>query len=163
MKNRVGDKLPTMLELQNLANQVKALRANINPFTIKLSAAERKRLAHLRAGGEQIIALVADLSAKYNIQLADASIDGMNADLTLAQRLAPLASELSLLAEEVNDTLAAAQSEAWQAATCNYSVLARVSKANPSLQSELAPARAFFAKRRKKSAKSDKSDEPKAA
>ena len=67
-------------------------------------------------------------------------------DLTLAQRLAPVASSVGLIAERLSNTLGQARSETWQAATGNYSVLVRVSVANPSLEKELEPARAFFAR-----------------
>ncbi len=85
--------------------------------------------------------MVADLAVKYGIALPDMPVDGMRDDLTLAQRLAPVASSDGLIAERLSNTLGQAHSETWQAATGNHSVLVRVSVANPSLEKELEPAR----------------------
>jgi len=149
MDNKVGDYIPTSAKTQTWTTQLKDLRAEMGQYTIKLSDDERKHLAQIRTGGEPIIGLVGDLSVKYGIHLPDMPVDGMRDDLTLAQRLGPLYSELSLLLSQVEDTIAQARSEAWQAATGNYSVLSRVAAANPSLAKELEPAKEFFARRRK--------------
>jgi hypothetical protein len=149
MDNKVGENLPTSARTQAWTTQLKDLRAEMGKYTIKLSSDERKHLAQFRPGGESIVALVGDLAVKYGIHLPDMPINGMRDDLTLVQRLAPLYSELSLLLSQVDDTIAQARSEAWQAATGNYSVLSRVAAANPSLAKELEPAKEFFARRRR--------------
>ena len=149
MDNKVGEYLPTSAKTQTWTTQLKSLRAEMGKYTIKLSPDERKHLAQIRTGGESIVTLVSDLAVKYGIHLPDMPVDGMRDDLVLAQRLGPLYSELSLLLSQVEDTIAQARSEAWQAATGNYSVLSRVAAANPSLAKELEAAKAFFARRRK--------------
>ena len=149
MENKVGSIIPSEDQIKSWQDRIRQLEAEIEPYTIKLSADDAKHLLRFRPGGEVIVALVADLAAKYNVALPDMPVEGMRADLTLAQRLAPLASSVGLLSERLANTLGQARSETWQAATGNYSVLVRVSVANPSLEKELSPARAFFARRSK--------------
>ena len=60
-----------------------------------------------------------------------------------------LEGQLQRVVVRLDDTLSQARSEAWQAATGNYSVLVRVSVANPSLASEIAPAKSFFGRKAK--------------
>ncbi len=149
MKNLVGSVIPSEAQIKDWQDRFQKLAEEIEPYTIKLSADEARHLLRFRPGGEVIVALVADLATKYGIALPDMPVEGMQADLTLAQRLAPVASRVGLIADRLTDTLGQARSETWQAATGNYSVLARVSAANPSLEKEMAPARAFFARRSK--------------
>jgi hypothetical protein len=149
MENKVGSAIPTEKQIKSWQERAQALADEMEPYTIKLHAEDAKHLLRFRPGGEVIVALVADLAVKYNIALPDMPVDGMRDDLTLAQRLAPVASSIGLIAERLTDTVGQARSETWQAATGNYSVLVRVSVANPSLAKELEPARAFFARRSK--------------
>ena len=149
MKNLVGSVIPSEAQIKDWQDRFQKLADEIEPYTIKLSADDARHLLRFRPGGETIVALVADLATKYGIALPDMPVEGMQADLTLAQRLAPVASSVGLIADRLNDTLGQARSETWQAATGNYSVLVRVSAANPSLEKEMEPARAFFARRSK--------------
>ncbi|MEO7331531.1 MAG: hypothetical protein ABI193_23355, partial [Minicystis sp.] len=149
MDDKVGNTVPAEQQIKAWIQKVAELHAEVEQFTVKLTVDERKHQLRFRPGGEPIIAQVGDLAGKYGIGLPDMPVQGMLDDLTLAQRLAPLASAVNLLAERLDDTVSQARSEAWQAATGNYSVLVRVSGANPSLASELAPARSFFARKGK--------------
>jgi hypothetical protein len=149
MENKVGSEIPSEKQIKSWQDRIQALADEIEPYTVKLSADDAKHLLRFRPGGEVIVALVADLAVKYGISLPDMPVQGMRDDLTLAQRLAPVASSVGLVAERLTNTLGQARSETWQAATGNYSVLVRVSVANPSLEKELEPARAFFARRTK--------------
>jgi hypothetical protein len=152
MDNKVGDHVPAQPQVKSFVSAVQAIRDDVEKFTIKLSPAEKRHLAALPPGGEAVVQHVGVLAEKYGLALSDMPVDGMRDDLTLAQRLAPLVSEVALLLEILEDTVAQARSEAWQAATGNYSVLARVSAANPALAKELAPAREFFVRRRSRKA-----------
>ena len=154
MENKVGSVIPTEKQIKSWQERAQALADEIEPYTIKLSSDDTKHLLRFRPGGEVIVALVADLAVKYGIALPDMSVAGMRDDLILAQRLAPIASSVGLIAERLTNTVGQARSETWQAATGNYSVLVRVSVANPSLEKELEPARAFFARRAKPQAPS---------
>ena len=129
MDDKVGSDVPTEKQVKALIQKVNDLHDEIEKFTIKLTADERRHQLRFRPGGEPIIALLGELATKYAIALPDMPVEGMIADLTLAQRLAPLASAVNLLGERLDDTLSQARSEAWQAATGNYSVLVRVSVA----------------------------------
>ena len=150
MDNRVGDKLPTPQEVQDWAARLEKLFAEMKPYMVKLAADDKQRLLGFRPGGEAIVALVGSLAEKYGIHLGDMPVDGMRNDLALSQMLAPVVSQLGLMTSWGEDTVSAARSEAWQAATGNYSVLSRVAEANPSLAAEIKPAREFFARRSKK-------------
>jgi len=150
MDNRVGDNLPTPQQVQDWTAKLEQLFAEMKPFMTKLSADEKQHLLGFRPGGEAIVALIAGLAEKYGIQLADMPVSGMRNDLALSQTLAPIVSQLALMASWGQDTVSAARSEAWQATTGNYSVLSRVSDANPSLAAEIKPAQEFFARRSKK-------------
>lgn len=150
MDNKVGTDVPSAEEIQELLEQTLAISAALEKYTIKLTPEDRRYLAPFLPGGEPVVQLVGDLAEKYGVVLPDMPVDGMRADLTLAQRLAPLVSQFALVLSRLEDTTAQGRSEAWQAATGNYSVLVRVSAANPSLAKELEPARAFFARKRRK-------------
>ncbi len=147
MQNRVGSQVPTEAQVQAWITTLQTLRTEMGAYGIKLSADDRQRLAKMRSGGEAMVTLIGTLATKYGIALADMPVAGMISDLTLAQRLQPLLSETTLLAEFCRDTIGCGMSEAWQAATGNYSVLRRLTGANPSLQTELKPVKAFFARR----------------
>lgn len=149
MDDKVGSDVPTEKQVKALIQKVNDLHDEIEKFTIKLTVDERRHQLRFRPGGEPIVALLGELSTKYGIALPDMPVEGMIDDLTLAQRLAPLASAVNLLGERLDDTLSQARSEAWQAATGNYSVLLRVSAANASLASEIAPAKSFFGRKAK--------------
>ena len=149
MENRVGDNLPTEQQLAAWKATLDTLFAEMKPFLIKLSKDEKRHLAQFRPGGEQIVALIANLSEKYGINLVDMPVAGMRSDLQLSQVLTPVVGQMSLMAAWGDDTRAAATSEAWQATTGNYSVLSRVAESNPSLAEELKPAKQFFARRKK--------------
>ena len=74
----------------------------------------------------------------------------MLADLTLAQRLRPIASAVDQLNQRLSDTLLEAQSECWWAATAFYTSLCRVAGADPALKAALKPIVDFFATGRRK-------------
>jgi hypothetical protein len=104
----------------------------------------------MRTGGENIVAQVGALAQAHGITLPQVSVDGMLADLRLAQRLRPLASAVEQLSQRLNDTVPEAQSECWWATTALYTALSRVAGANASLESELKPVVEFFAAGRRK-------------
>ena len=89
------------------------------------------------------------LAARHEVSLPRISVDDMNGDLTLAQRLLPIAQALANVSRTVTDTILQAQSECWWAATAFYSALARLSDADPQLEGALKPVVDFFARRRR--------------
>jgi hypothetical protein len=101
----------------------------------------------MRARGERVVELVGTLAARHQVALPRISVIDMNADLALAQRLAPLAQLLETLSQKVADTILQAQSECWWAAMAFYSALTRLSDVDPELEDALKPAVEFLARR----------------
>ena len=149
MKNRVGNVMPSDQEIQRLLKDVQNLAARIEKFTVTLSAEERQRTTKMRAQGERIVEMVGDLATRNEVSLPRISVEDMKNDLTLAQRLAPLAQALESVSQTVSDTILQAQSECWWAATAFYTALSRLSDADAQLEGSLKPAIEFFARRRR--------------
>ena len=149
MKNRVGNVMPSDQEIQRLLKDVQNLAARIEKFTVTLSAEERQRTTKMRAQGERIVEMVGDLATRNEVSLPRISVEDMKDDLTLAQRLAPLAQALEGVSQTVSDTILQAQSECWWAATAFYTALSRLSDADAQLEGALKPAIELFARRRR--------------
>ena len=149
MKNRVGNVMPSDPEVQRLVKDVQNLAARIEKFTVTLSSEERQRTTKMRAQGERIVEMVGDLATRNEVSLPRISVEDMKNDLTLAQRLAPLAQALESVSQTVSDTILQAQSECWWAATAFYTALSRLSNADAQLEGALKPAIEFFARRRR--------------
>jgi hypothetical protein len=147
MKNRVGNVIPSAEESQQLVKDIETFAAKIEKFTLMLSSEERQRTTKMRVRGERVVELVGNLAARRQIAMAHISVGDMNADLVLAQRLAPLAPLLEGLAQRVSDTILQAQSECWWAAMAFYSALTRLADVDPELEDALKPAVEFFARR----------------
>jgi hypothetical protein len=155
MQDKVGSNVPSSEEIAKLVADVRSLSDRIAPYTITLSAEERATTVKMRMGGENVVAQVGSLAQAQGITLPNVSVDGMLADLTLAQRIRPLAIAVEQLCRRLDDTVLEAQSECWWATTALYTALSRVAGANAALESELKPVVDFFAiGRRKKSAQS---------
>ncbi len=97
--------------------------------------------------------LVSALASENEVTLPSISVDDMEADLELAEQLAPLANALAIVSQTIADTILQAHSECWWAATAFYTTLSRLSGADPKLLAALRPATEFFA-RGKRPAKS---------
>jgi hypothetical protein len=150
IQNRVGTFVPSEEEIQGLVKDVQTLAAKLQKYTLTLSAEDRRRTTKMRTRGEQIVELVGELAARNQVALPRISVADMKNDLALNRRLAPLAQELARISQEISDTMLQAQSECWWAATAFYSALARLSDADPQLESSLKPAVEFFAHRRRR-------------
>jgi hypothetical protein len=150
MQDKVGSKVPSADEVAQVVADVRALGDRLAPYTVTLSAHERGATVKMRTGGENIVAQVGALAQAHGITLPQVSVDGMLADLRLAQRLRSLASAVEQLSQRLNDTVPEAQSECWWATTALYTALSRVAGANASLESELKPVVEFFAAGRRK-------------
>jgi hypothetical protein len=147
MKNRVGHVIPSTDDIQRLVKDVEAVGSKIEKYAVTLSAEERKHTTKMRVRGERIVELVGELATRHEVALPRISVDDMNDDLVLAQRIAPLAQALAKVSQKVADTILQAQSECWWAATAFYSALSRLSDADPELEGALKPAVEFFARR----------------
>ena len=147
MQNRVGSVIPSAEGIQQLVKDIDTFAAKIDKFTLMLSTEERRRTTKMRARGERVVELVGTLAARHQVALPRISVSDMNADLVLAQRLAPLASRLDAVSQKVADTILQAQSECWWAAMAFYSALTRLSNVDAELEDALKPAIEFFARR----------------
>lgn len=150
MQDKVGSKVPTEKEIQKLVDDLKALQAKVEEYTISLTTEERSATTKMRTGGEGVVGTIGTLATDHKISLPEISVDAMNADLLLAQRLRPLAAAAGAFAQRLDDTILEAQSECWWAATAFYTTLARVSGANATMQAALKPVVDFFAVGRRK-------------
>jgi hypothetical protein len=150
MQDKVGSKVPTEKEVQKLIEDVKAIQAKIEEYTIALTSDDRAVTTKMRTGGESVVGTIGGLAKDHGLSLPEISVDAMNADLLLVQRLRPLSSALGALLQRVDDTILEAQSECWWAATAFYTTLARLSSANATLQAALKPVVDFFAVGRRK-------------
>ena len=152
MQDKVGSEIPTTDQMIQLVADVKAISDRLAAFTVTLSADERASTLKMRTGGEHIVTDIAKLSNDHGITLPLISIDGMLADLTLAQRIRPLASAIAQLDQLLTDTMLEAQSECWWAATALYTSLLRASGGDPVLAAALKPIVEFFAVGKRKKA-----------
>jgi hypothetical protein len=133
------------IEIDQLVADIQALAQRIADYTVTLTAQERSAAVRMRTGGENIVSQVAILARNSGITLPQITVDGMNADLTLAQRLRPLASAVEQLSQRLDDTVLEVQSECWWSATAFYTALCRVVGADSTLESALKPVVNFFA------------------
>ena len=155
MEDRVGDPIPSEAEVKSEAKTIDGVYAKTEGYGCSLTKEERGTRAHIRPGGEKVVADVAHIADKYGIDNPDTPVAGMLADLLLAQRIRPASIAARALADRYEDTIMEAESECWHAATALYSLLVERAKHNPQLAGEIASLRAFFAtgKRKKAAAK----------
>lgn len=152
MENRVGDHVPTQPELDRQVKTLDDLRAKNAGWTVKLDAQQRKQAPKPRTGAEPKVRMIARLAVKYGVDSTDTPVDGMLADLELADRVTPVAQAAALLAETYDDTRLQAEAEYWHAATALYALLRDRARNNQELAKELEDVSQFFAlgKRRPK-------------
>lgn len=150
MQDRVGEVIPSEKDIAKLVEELEAIEAKIEKFTVVLTSDERSSTTKMRSGGENVVGDIATLTTSHGVALPKISVDGMKRDLLLAQRLRPLATQATKLAQRLDDTILQAQSECWWAATAFYSALARISGADAALQKAMEPIVAFFAVGRRK-------------
>lgn len=155
MQNKVGTQVPSAAVIETAVRSVESARESVARQTISLTPDQRKSALKIRPGGERMVALLADLARKSGVDLPDMPIDAMERDLELAQALQPLSTAASTLQQRVDDTILEAQAECWHAATAYYTILQRMSSANPALADQLKPVRDFFATGRRRTAPVD--------
>ena len=148
MQNRVGNDIPSEKDIQQMVKEIEGVGDKLKKFTLLLSAEERQRTTKMKTNGEPIVDLVGGLAQQHQVGLPRISVDEMQDDLTLAQRLVPLQVALENIAQRIADTILQAESECWWAATAYYTALTRLADADPELERSLKPAVEFFAKRR---------------
>lgn len=150
MQDRVGNKVPSQQEIDKLLREIDAITAKVEAYTVALTTEQRAATTKMRTGGESLAATIGHLATEHGLALPSISVEAMNADFLLAERLKPLAEAARALASRIDDTVLEAQSEGWWAATAFYTSLARISGTLPALQSALKPVVDFFAVGRRK-------------
>ena len=95
--------------------------------------------------------LIAKLLTAHKVSLPGIDPADIEADRLLAERLAPVATELGSLQRLVQDTILQANHERWSATTAGYTSLVRTMDANPELREALKPALDAFGVGRKRS------------
>jgi hypothetical protein len=144
MQDMVGDAIPSEKEIEQFVAQLRAIEAKLEKYTVLLTLEQRKGTTKMRSGGERVVGQVGALATEHGVALPGVSVEGMLADLTLAQRLAPLSDAIQSLQRRVDDTVLEAQSECWWAATALYTALARASGATAKLEAALNPSLKIF-------------------
>lgn len=150
MQDKVGSKIPSEKEIDELVAEIKAIEGKVEKYTVLLSKEERAATTKFRKGGEEVVSVVSGLADDHEVRLPKISTEGMRADLLLAQRIRPLCNAVSGLGQRLDDTYLEAQSECWWAATAFYTALARLSGAEPRVEAALRPVVEFFALGRRK-------------
>jgi hypothetical protein len=131
--------------IEKACADVDALSKELAPRTVTLSSSERKRVLKARKGWEGLVPKLANLAQRYGVSLPGVSIDDMLSEMRAAQGISPLVGRVAKLDQSVTDSYLQSQGNMWQSATALYTVLCRAEVANPELETEMAPMRAFFA------------------
>jgi hypothetical protein len=113
-----------------------------------LTAQQRKRMSKLRKGGEKFIPQLAQMAQTWSVQIRTQPTAAMTSAMQTANDLQPLIQVLTGFLQEVQDTSFQAEGDSWSTASALYSVLKRMSRKDPKLSAQLAPAAEYFAFRR---------------
>jgi hypothetical protein len=150
MENKVGAVIPSEREIAARRDETRAVIHGMERYTVELTVEQRKHLPKMRAHGEQMVPLIAQLARDYGIKVPGMDAEQMLADLTLAERVKPAQAEAAALAQRLDDTVLEAQGECWTAATALYSVLSSMAVRDGELANRLRPVTDFFATGRRK-------------
>lgn len=139
MENRVGDNTPSAAKMADLLKRAQALLSDMQAFCITLSKEERKALPRGRKDSEVMISRVGSIAQAQGVSVPGMSLTSMQNDVALLAALAPLEATFATLLGTVEDTMAQADSEAWQAFLAYYGVLSSLASRNPEIEAQLAP------------------------
>jgi hypothetical protein len=145
MDNLVGEQIPSEPEVKKQVQQLQEIAKRSEGWAVKLYPERRRQLLKFRPGGERVVERVARLAQKYSVDSDDTPVEGMLADLMLAQRLQPLVDAARILSGRYADTVLEAQAECWHAATALYTLLKARARDNRELAAELDEVTKFFA------------------
>jgi hypothetical protein len=145
--NRVGHDIPTVADRDKWVAALDAITTTkVAAFSVRLTVEERRHAVKMPADGRRVVERVAAAARRLGLTIPNASIDDMERDLLLGERLQPLQEAAERLAATLDDTSLMASAECWWAATAYYSMLQRVSGADPQLDADLAELRRYFKK-----------------
>lgn len=151
MENKIGNVQLTEREREAVVKELAALDARVAKVAdVHLDPQDRRSILKMRPGGEKQIPLIARLATERGVVIPTMSVDGMNADLEIAQSLRVLLSAADSLRQRIEDGVLEAEAECWSAATAFYSVLSSMAARDPQLANALRPATDFFATGRRR-------------
>jgi len=139
MANIVGDNPLTPALRKQIVLQIVGLLEQLRPHGTMLNKDARKRTLRPRRGADEHMQRVHDLAVKHGVSLKNISLDGMAADLELANQFQPIEDELRTVLTFAEDTGTQAGSEAWEAFLAYYGVLSSMADRDPELAAELEP------------------------
>ena len=96
------------------------------PYRVGLIPEERRHTLKFRPGGEAIVHALALSVRNHDVALPGLTADGMEADLSLANKLKPVGDAAEAFYQFADDTIWEASSECWYAATVYYTTLSRM-------------------------------------
>jgi hypothetical protein len=149
MQDRVGSKVPTVEQVTGWLTTLKGLQQEIAPFGVGLTPEERRHTLKFRPGGEPIVHKLADAVRNHELVLPGLTADGMEADLSLAQKLKAVRDAAEALYQFTDDTILEASSECWYAATAYYTTFSRMVSSFPDIKPLVSDTASFFARRHK--------------
>jgi hypothetical protein len=97
----------------------------------------------------------------HDVALPGITADGMEADLSLAEKLKSVRDAAESLYQFVDDTILEASSECWYAATAYYTMMSRMVSSYPDVKPVVAQVSSLFATGRRKQAGSAPQPSPK--
>lgn len=150
MENQVGDVVPSDAEIEKILKDIRGLRNRLEKYGDVLTPEERQSTLKPPEGGDATSKLIARLLTQHKVSLPGIDPADIETDRLLAERLAPVASELSSLQRLVQDTILQANHERWSATTAGYTALVRTMDANSELREALKPALDAFGVGRKR-------------
>jgi hypothetical protein len=112
-----------------------------------MSSTQIQRSVKFRKGGEPFIPTLADLSARYGVEVPSRPTADMTASLAKATQLAPARAALGELSKMVDDAYFESRSDTWATATSLYSMLKKGATRQPTLSAALQPLQEYFANR----------------
>lgn len=160
MLDRVGANIPTDQQIESWLGTIKGLHQEMAPYGVSLTPEERKHTLKFRPGGEPIVHAVAGAVRNHNISLPGISADGMEADLSLVQKLKIVRDAAEALYQFVDDTTLEASSECWYAATAYYTTCSRLVSSFPDLKIMVAQVAAFFSTGRRRQSEPTQPTQP---
>ncbi len=152
MQDRVGSNIPTDEQVTGWLTAIQKVREEMAPFGVGLSPEERRHTLKFRPGGETIVHALATAVRGHDLSLPGISADGMEADLSIAEKLKPVRDAAEALYQFTDDTILEASSECWYAATAFYTTMSRMVSSYPDIKAVVAQVSSLFATGRRRQA-----------
>lgn len=137
-------KIPTQKEIERIIDELRSADKKLGDFTIVLQPPEREALPKMLPGGEGAAAAVAHLARKHKVQAEGTSVEMMEDNFMLAERLKTLYREAFFIQQRIDDSIKKSQAEAWTSAQKLCAELRKVAESNPRFATEFAPVDEFF-------------------